>query len=182
MAAIASASCTYFLWKHPYAIIIFTAEFLFVSIFYRRYNYRFAVLFIDLDDFQHINDFGTGFSSLRYLHQFPLNVIKIDRSFVETLNRGTRERCIIHSIVTLGRSLNLATVAEGIETPQQLEKLRSLECESGQGYLFSKPIPGEQIEDFLLKPGVLIKPAPKMYNEKHLNTFNTVSEQVRQVI
>ncbi|EAW33735.1 EAL domain-containing protein [Lyngbya sp. PCC 8106] len=129
-----------------------------------------------------LDDFGTGFSSLRYLHQFPLNVIKIDRSFVETLDLGTRERCIIHSIVTLARALGFATVAEGIETRQQLEKLRSLECDSGQGYFFSKPIPGEQIADFLLKRGVLVKPAPKTYQERHFNTFNTVSEQVRQVI
>ncbi|MEB3280467.1 MAG: EAL domain-containing protein [Lyngbya sp.] len=129
-----------------------------------------------------LDDFGTGFSSLRYLHQFPLNVIKIDRSFVESLNRGTRERCIIHSIITLARALGFATVAEGIETRQQLEKLRLLECESGQGYFFSKPIPGDQIADFLLKQDVLTKPAPKTYHQKHLNTFNTVSEQVRQVI
>lgn len=125
-----------------------------------------------------LDDFGTGFSSLRYLHQFPLNVIKIDRSFVETLDLGTREHCIIHSIVTLAHALGFATVAEGIETSQQLEKLQLLKCESGQGYFFSKPIPDEQIEDFLLKQGVLIKPAPKMYHQTHLNTFNPVSEQV----
>ncbi|NEO27879.1 MAG: bifunctional diguanylate cyclase/phosphodiesterase [Kamptonema sp. SIO4C4] len=112
-----------------------------------------------------LDDFGTGFSSLRYLHQFPLNVIKIDRSFVETLDRGMRERSIIHSIVMLARALGFATVAEGIETRQQLEKLRSLECESGQGYFFSKPIPYEQVADFLLKQGTLAQPPPKKHPE-----------------
>ncbi|MDJ0509535.1 MAG: EAL domain-containing protein [Crocosphaera sp.] len=86
-----------------------------------------------------LDDFGTGFSSLRYLHQFPLNVIKIDRSFVQTLNQGSRERSIIASIIALARALDFTTVAEGIETPQQLEQLQTLGCQSGQGYFFSKP-------------------------------------------
>ncbi len=86
-----------------------------------------------------LDDFGTGFSSLRYLHQFPLNVIKIDRSFVQTLNQGDRERSIIKSIIALAYALDFAIVAEGIETREQLEQLQTLGCQSGQGYLFSKP-------------------------------------------
>ncbi|MGK7926224.1 MAG: EAL domain-containing protein, partial [Spirulina sp.] len=96
-----------------------------------------------------LDDFGTGFSSLHYLHQFPLDILKIDRAFVETLQQGVRERSIIHSIVMLARALDFATVAEGIETQQQLEQLQRLGCESGQGYFFSKPMSREQIETLL---------------------------------
>ena len=86
-----------------------------------------------------LDDFCTGFSSLRYLHQFPLNVIKIERSFLETLNQGTRERSIIFYIIALAQALDFAIVAEGIETQEQLEQLQELGCQSGQGYFFSKP-------------------------------------------
>jgi diguanylate cyclase (GGDEF)-like protein/PAS domain S-box-containing protein len=96
-----------------------------------------------------LDDFGTGFSSLRYLHQFPINIIKIDRSFVETIQQGDRERSIIHSIITLARALGFATVAEGIETHHQLEQLQSLECESGQGFFFSKPMSQQELNQFL---------------------------------
>jgi diguanylate cyclase (GGDEF)-like protein len=96
-----------------------------------------------------LDDFGTGFSSLRYLHQFPINIIKIDRSFVETIQQGDRERSIIHSIITLARALGFATVAEGIESHHQLEQLQALECESGQGFFFSQPLSRQQLEEFL---------------------------------
>ncbi|MGK7941295.1 MAG: EAL domain-containing protein [Crocosphaera sp.] len=86
-----------------------------------------------------LDDFGTGFSSLRYLHQFPLNVIKIDRSFVETLKQGDRQRSILAAIIALACALDFTIVAEGIETQQQLEQLQTLGCQSGQGYFFSKP-------------------------------------------
>ncbi len=95
-----------------------------------------------------LDDFGTGFSSLRYLHQFPLNVIKIDRSFVQTLNQGTSERSIIASIIALARALDFVTVAEGIETQEQLEQLQILGCQSGQGYFFSKP---DELPQLLLR-------------------------------
>lgn len=100
-----------------------------------------------------LDDFGTGFSSLRYLHQFPIDIIKIDRSFVETVQQGTRERNIIHSIVTLARALGFTTVAEGIETQQQLEQLQSLECELGQGYFFSRPLSHQELDEFLIQNG-----------------------------
>lgn len=96
-----------------------------------------------------LDDFGTGFSSLRYLHQFPIDVIKIDRSFVNLIQRGQRERSIIQSIIMLARALGFATVAEGIETPEQLEQLRLLDCESGQGYLFAKPLSTQEMEELL---------------------------------
>jgi diguanylate cyclase (GGDEF)-like protein/PAS domain S-box-containing protein len=100
-----------------------------------------------------LDDFGTGFSSLRYLHQFPINIIKIDRSFVETVQQGTRERSIVHSIITLARALGFTTVAEGIETQHQLEQLQSLECELGQGYFFSRPLAHQELNEFLLQHG-----------------------------
>jgi diguanylate cyclase (GGDEF)-like protein len=81
-----------------------------------------------------LDDFGTGFSSLSYLHQFPIDTLKIDRSFVDRLGRGEKGNNIVQSIITLAHSMRLVTVAEGIETRQQLEYLNRLGCEAGQGY------------------------------------------------
>jgi diguanylate cyclase (GGDEF)-like protein/PAS domain S-box-containing protein len=103
-----------------------------------------------------LDDFGTGFSSLRYLHQFPINIIKIDRSFVETVQQGNRERNIIHSIVALARALGFTTVAEGIETQQQLEQLQLLGCELGQGYFFSPPLTHQELDEFLSQHGFVL--------------------------
>ncbi|MBP0022291.1 MAG: EAL domain-containing protein [Cyanobacteria bacterium SBLK] len=96
-----------------------------------------------------LDDFGTGCSSLQSLHQFPFDIIKIDRAFVQTIEEETRESRIVHSIVMLARALDLGTVAEGIETEEQLKKLQELGCESGQGYWFSEPISGDRVEGFL---------------------------------
>ena len=96
-----------------------------------------------------IDDFGTGYSSLNYLHNFPLNTLKIDRSFVSQLT-GTHESTeIVQTIVMLARSLGMGVVAEGIETETQLASLQALECEGGQGYLFAKPMHAQAVEDFL---------------------------------
>ncbi len=105
-----------------------------------------------------LDDFGTGFSSLRYLHQFPIDVIKIDRSFVKLIQQGQRERSIIQSIIMLARALGFATVAEGIETPEQLEQLRRLDCESGQGYLFSQPLSTQEMEALLQQNTTVMLP------------------------
>jgi EAL domain-containing protein (putative c-di-GMP-specific phosphodiesterase class I) len=93
-----------------------------------------------------IDDFGTGYSSLNYLHRFPLDVLKIDRSFVNSANTSSENREIIRTIIYLAQALNLEVVAEGIENIAQLETLRSLGCEYAQGYLFSRPLPADQIE------------------------------------
>ena len=85
-----------------------------------------------------LDDFGTGYSSLSYLHRFPVNTLKIDRTFVQGFNRGQEQ--IVRAIVTLAHSLAMDVVAEGIETPEQLERLKELACEYGQGYLFSPPV------------------------------------------
>jgi len=96
-----------------------------------------------------IDDFGTGYSSLSYLHRFPINTLKVDRSFVGTMEEGTENGEIVRTIVALAKTLNLNVVAEGIETIHQLHQLRVLGCEYGQGYLFSRPVPVEEAEKLL---------------------------------
>jgi EAL domain-containing protein (putative c-di-GMP-specific phosphodiesterase class I) len=98
-----------------------------------------------------IDDFGTGYSSLGYLHRFPLNILKIDRSFVIGIQRENRDYQVVKTIITLSNQLDIAVVAEGIETTNQLQWLQQLDCEFGQGYLFSKPIPADQVTTQLLK-------------------------------
>lgn len=87
-----------------------------------------------------IDDFGTGYSSLNYLKNFPIHTIKIDRSFVQDLTVDPSDVAISSAIIALGRGLNMNVVAEGVETKEQLECLRKLECEEMQGYFFSKPL------------------------------------------
>ncbi|MGH9105197.1 MAG: bifunctional diguanylate cyclase/phosphodiesterase [Acidimicrobiales bacterium] len=93
-----------------------------------------------------IDDFGTGYCSLAYLQQFPIDSLKIDRSFVSRMGSSPEGAALVHTIVQMGRDLNLNTLAEGIETPDQLDRLRLEECESGQGYLFARPLDVPAIE------------------------------------
>jgi len=102
-----------------------------------------------------IDDFGTGYSSLSYLHQLPVDSLKIDRAFVSPPVASHKNRAIAESIVGLSNLLGLDAIAEGIETPEQLDWLRSLHCEYGQGYLFAKPLPAEQAEHLLRTADVL---------------------------
>jgi len=103
-----------------------------------------------------IDDFGTGYSSLSRLHEFPIDTLKIDRSFVSRIGADNSGVEIIQTIVTLARSRGMDIVAEGIETPTQLQKLRELGCELGQGYLFSQPVDSEKATELLgLKVGVV---------------------------
>ncbi len=99
----------------------------------------------------HIDDFGTGYSSLSYLHQFPVDVLKIDRSFVKRIGANDDNLEIIRAITTLAHSLNMNVIAEGVETEEQLTQLKALGCEYMQGYLFSKPLNGKDMEALLLK-------------------------------
>ncbi|HWS54763.1 MAG TPA: EAL domain-containing protein [Pyrinomonadaceae bacterium] len=96
-----------------------------------------------------IDDFGTGYSSLSYLHRFPINTLKIDRSFVTRMTENSENAEIVRTIVTLARSLQMSVVAEGVETEAQLARLRELECDYGQGYLFSKPVGGERVRELV---------------------------------
>lgn len=88
-----------------------------------------------------VDDFGTGYSSLTYLRRFPVEAIKVDREFVSGLGVETGDTTIVEAVVRLGQSLGLTVVAEGIETPSQLERLRELGCDRGQGFLFGYPSP-----------------------------------------
>ena len=100
-----------------------------------------------------VDDFGTGYSSLSYLERFPFQGVKIDRAFVKGLDRNERDRDIVRAIVTLADSVGMHTIAEGIETAEQLEELRKVGCGYGQGYWFSKPVEPDALERLLaLRP------------------------------
>jgi diguanylate cyclase (GGDEF)-like protein/PAS domain S-box-containing protein len=96
-----------------------------------------------------IDDFGTGYSSLAYLERFPVTHLKIDRSFVTPLDDPRRRDGVVHAIVEIGRALGLTTVAEGIETPTELRRLRDLGCVLGQGYLFARPLERDAMADLV---------------------------------
>jgi diguanylate cyclase (GGDEF)-like protein/PAS domain S-box-containing protein len=93
-----------------------------------------------------VDDFGTGYSSLTYLKRFPVEAIKIDRSFVAGLGLDTDDTTIVEAVVNLGHSFGLEVIAEGLETPLQLARLRDIGCDRGQGYLFGRPRPAGIIE------------------------------------
>jgi diguanylate cyclase (GGDEF)-like protein len=93
-----------------------------------------------------IDDFGTGYSSLAYLQRLPVDVLKIDKSFVDGVGRGRQDTVLARTIIGLGTTLALSCVAEGIEHDQQHSQLQALGCELGQGFLFARPVPPEQIE------------------------------------
>ena len=96
-----------------------------------------------------VDDYGTGYSSLRYLDRFDADVVKIDRSFVVNVVDSVHTQKIVRSVMHMAESLDLQSIAEGIETPEQLETVRALGCELGQGYLFSRPVPAEEISRML---------------------------------
>ncbi|HEV3049956.1 MAG TPA: EAL domain-containing protein, partial [Longimicrobium sp.] len=96
-----------------------------------------------------IDDFGTGYSSLGYLHRFPLDIVKIDRSFVSRMDRDARAAQLVHAIVNLARNLRVKVVAEGVETREQLAALRGMGCDFAQGFLFAEPLTEERAERML---------------------------------
>lgn len=107
-----------------------------------------------------MDDFGTGYSSLSCLHQFPFDVLKIDRSFIANLDRGRDMTALVHAVVALARNLEIHVVAEGIETTEQLITLQSLGCQFGQGYYFSKPLTAADAVRFRVRMAALPGSAP----------------------
>lgn len=96
-----------------------------------------------------LDDFGTGYSSLSYLNRFPIDTLKVDRSFVTAMDKGRENGEIVQTIISLAKTLRMKVIAEGIETVDHLHQLRILGCHYGQGYLFSRPVKAEEAENFL---------------------------------
>lgn len=105
-----------------------------------------------------IDDFGTGYSSMAYLQQFPVDALKIDRSFISGIAANGASLAIIHSLVQLGKTLDLEVFGEGIEEQVQLRNLKREKCDSGQGFLFARPMDPDQIESFI-EPATKVDPA-----------------------
>ncbi|HPR64448.1 MAG TPA: EAL domain-containing protein [Thermoanaerobaculia bacterium] len=111
-----------------------------------------AALFLQLKTREihlHIDDFGTGYSSLSYLHRFPIDSLKIDRSFVSRMGMGHEKVEIVKTIVTLAHNLTMTVMAEGVETPDHLSRLREFTCDFAQGHYFSPPMTADQATAFL---------------------------------
>jgi EAL domain-containing protein (putative c-di-GMP-specific phosphodiesterase class I) len=96
-----------------------------------------------------IDDFGTGYASLGHLRQFPVDALKIDRSFITGLARNLEGESLVHTLVQLGKALSIETIAEGIEQPNELSLLRGERCDGGQGFLFARPLDAAATEAFL---------------------------------
>ncbi|MEM9486310.1 MAG: EAL domain-containing protein, partial [Cyanobacteria bacterium P01_F01_bin.116] len=99
-----------------------------------------------------IDDFGTGYSSLSYLHRFPVDILKVDRSFIIRMHEASENEAIVKTIIALSHNLSMNVVAEGIETAKQAEQLQALGCEYGQGYFFSKPVSPDKAEALMANP------------------------------
>jgi diguanylate cyclase (GGDEF)-like protein len=97
-----------------------------------------------------LDDFGTGYSSLSYLHQFPIDVLKIDRSFINNFHEQNNSRAIIKTIIDLATSLGMATIGEGIESLENAQLLQKMDCLYGQGFYYAKPMPADEMEQYIL--------------------------------
>ena len=97
-----------------------------------------------------LDDFGTGYSSLSCVHRYPINSVKIDRSFVMHMDANENHRAVVKAIVALAHALQMNLVAEGVETREHANILRELQCEMAQGYFFSKPLPASGAEAYLV--------------------------------
>ncbi len=98
-----------------------------------------------------VDDFGTGYSSLSYLRKFPIDILKVDQSFVKNMMVNPEDANIIHAVIAMAKGLKLKTVAEGVETAEQLAELKALGCDQIQGYYYSKPVPPKEFEAFYLE-------------------------------
>jgi EAL domain-containing protein (putative c-di-GMP-specific phosphodiesterase class I) len=97
-----------------------------------------------------LDDFGTGYSSLSYLRNFPIDVLKVDKSFIDDIASGSERANLARGIIELGRTMELDIVAEGIEDPLQVAELLRLHCTMGQGFHFARPLPAEELSGYLL--------------------------------
>lgn len=135
-----------------------------------------------------IDDFGTGYSSLSHLHNFPLDTLKIDRSFVNRMEAAGTNTEIVYTIVTLAKTLKMDVVAEGVETAWQANELRSLGVKYAQGFLFSKPLPAGELEDFIAqKQDLLSGLNSEPYGEKlSINAIkpvrNIISLETKRIV
>jgi EAL domain-containing protein (putative c-di-GMP-specific phosphodiesterase class I) len=103
-----------------------------------------------------VDDFGTGYSSLSYLRKLPLDVLKIDQSFVRQIADSPHETIIVDAIISMGRSLNLQVIAEGVETAEELEFLQVHKCDGAQGYYFGRPVPAEQFAELFTRERIQV--------------------------
>src|SRR6185295_15265620 len=97
-----------------------------------------------------LDDFGTGYASLTHLRTLPLSFVKIDQTFVQGIGEDPSDERIVSAVVDLAANLGLRSIAEGIETPDQLRRLRELGCDQGQGFLFARPLPPNDVSPALL--------------------------------
>ncbi|MDH5518716.1 MAG: EAL domain-containing protein [Gammaproteobacteria bacterium] len=117
-----------------------------------------------------IDDFGTGYSSMKYLRDLPVDTMKIDKSFLSNIHNDTKDKEIIKAMAGLGNTLSMEVIAEGIETLQQMNFLKEIGCDTGQGYLFSKPLPFEELKLYIeniknnkLSPSITEDSSPALY-------------------
>ena len=96
-----------------------------------------------------IDDFGTGYSSLSYLHNFPANLLKIDKSFIDAMSEGKSSQKYVESIISIGHVLGLEVISEGVESEEQLEILKRIGCDLIQGYIWGRPLPPDEAEKLL---------------------------------
>jgi EAL domain-containing protein (putative c-di-GMP-specific phosphodiesterase class I) len=96
-----------------------------------------------------IDDFGTGYSSLSHLQQFPVDILKIDQSFLHRMHQGSHDAALVRTIIELAKLLSLRTIAEGVEDAEQEKRLQELGCDSAQGFLFGRPMPASHVESLL---------------------------------
>jgi EAL domain-containing protein (putative c-di-GMP-specific phosphodiesterase class I) len=96
-----------------------------------------------------VDDFGTGYSSFAYLRRFPFDILKIDKSFVDGVATEPTASALVDAMIRIGKTLRLETVAEGVEQAEQADQLRNMDCDIGQGYYFSRPLPRDAITALL---------------------------------
>jgi hypothetical protein len=130
-----------------------------------------------------LDDFGTGYSSLSYLHRFPIDTLKIDRSFVSQISVDSGGAPIVAAIISMARTLRLRVVAEGVETAAQLAFLQGLSCDEAQGYYFSRPLPPAQFTEYAERrvPALIVAAPPQGHDVPSLRGERDDRIRVRRV-